>query len=88
MDLQARPLLKHAMENRNFDALVDPRLQKDYNSEEMAAMVACAAACVRNSEWRRPRMSQVDSSQISTADLLLLIESFYILRQKQVRLLL
>ncbi|GAB4837272.1 hypothetical protein Ancab_002174 [Ancistrocladus abbreviatus] len=55
----ARPLLMHAIEDRNFDTLADPRLQNSYNVNEMASMVACAAACVRLSAWRRPRMSQV-----------------------------
>ncbi|KAG6733724.1 hypothetical protein I3843_01G229100 [Carya illinoinensis] len=55
----ARPLLMHALEIGNFDAVVDPRLQNDYNSSEMAQMVACAAACVRHSARYRPRMSQI-----------------------------
>ncbi|XP_060208120.1 proline-rich receptor-like protein kinase PERK1 [Lycium barbarum] len=55
----ARPLLRRALEDGKFDALVDPCLGQNYNSEEMANMVACAAACVRHSSWRRPRMSQV-----------------------------
>ncbi|KAK9269123.1 hypothetical protein L1049_000892 [Liquidambar formosana] len=55
----ARPLLTRALEDGNFDTLVDPRLQKDYNHNEMARMLACAAACVRHSARRRPRMSQV-----------------------------
>lgn len=55
----ARPLLTRALEDGNFDTLVDPRLQKDYNHHEMARMVACAAACVRHSARRRPRMSQI-----------------------------
>ncbi|CAN4076557.1 unnamed protein product [Withania somnifera] len=55
----ARPLLRSAMEDGKYDALVDPCLGQNYNSEEMANMVACAAACVRHSSWRRPRMSQV-----------------------------
>lgn len=58
--LQARPLLTRALEERNFDALVDPRLKNDYEPNEMASMVACAAACVRHSARRRPRMSQVE----------------------------
>lgn len=56
---QARPLLTRALEEGNFDNLVDARLQKDYNPSEMSRMVACAAACVRHSARRRPRMSQV-----------------------------
>ncbi|KAF6176359.1 hypothetical protein GIB67_011148 [Kingdonia uniflora] len=55
----ARPLLTRALEDGNYDFLVDARMQKDYNPSEMACMVACAAACVRHSSRRRPRMSQV-----------------------------
>ncbi|KAM1017111.1 hypothetical protein ACFX13_047441 [Malus domestica] len=55
----ARPLLAQALETGNFDALVDVRLQNDYNTSEMACMLSCAAACVRHSARRRPRMSQV-----------------------------
>ncbi|OMO66721.1 hypothetical protein COLO4_30403 [Corchorus olitorius] len=55
----ARPLLAQALEHGNFDAFVDPRLQKDYDSSEMTRLVACAAACVRHSARHRPRMSQV-----------------------------
>ncbi|GFY96351.1 proline extensin-like receptor kinase 1 [Actinidia rufa] len=55
----ARPLLTRALEDGNFDTLVDPRLQRDYSNSEIARMVACAAACVRHSARRRPRMSQV-----------------------------
>ncbi|XVF24986.1 hypothetical protein REPUB_Repub13aG0174500 [Reevesia pubescens] len=55
----ARPLLSQALEHGNFDAFVDPRLQKDYDSSEMTRIIACAAACVRHSARHRPRMSQV-----------------------------
>ncbi|KAL7239987.1 hypothetical protein ACSBR2_005783 [Camellia fascicularis] len=55
----ARPLLTQALEDGNFDTLVDPQLQRDYKPNEMARMVACAAACVRHSAQCRPRMSQV-----------------------------
>ncbi|KAM3378780.1 proline-rich receptor-like protein kinase PERK1 isoform X1 [Capsicum galapagoense] len=55
----AWPLLMRVLDDGKFDTLVDPCLGKNYNSEEMANMVACAAACVRHSAWRRPRMSQV-----------------------------
>lgn len=68
----ARPLLTRAMDDGNFDSLVDPRLQKDYNQKEMSRMVACAAACVRHSAKRRPRMSQVVRAlegDVSLADL-------------------
>nr|XP_048323628.1 proline-rich receptor-like protein kinase PERK1 isoform X2 [Ziziphus jujuba var. spinosa]XP_048323629.1 proline-rich receptor-like protein kinase PERK1 isoform X2 [Ziziphus jujuba var. spinosa] len=55
----ARPLLVQARENDDFNALVDPRLQNDYDSSEMTRMAACAAACVRHSARLRPRMSQI-----------------------------
>ncbi|KAK9060768.1 hypothetical protein SSX86_021474 [Deinandra increscens subsp. villosa] len=55
----ARPLLTRAMDDGHFDSIVDSRLRKQYNHNEMARMVSCAAACVRHSARRRPRMSQV-----------------------------
>jgi hypothetical protein len=48
-----------ALEDGEYDDLVDPRLGKDFNPTEVARMIACAAACVRHSARRRPRMSQV-----------------------------
>ncbi|KAK6148847.1 hypothetical protein DH2020_016372 [Rehmannia glutinosa] len=55
----ARPLLTQALESNNFDSVADPKLQKDYNSIEMARMVACASVCVRHLARRRPRISQI-----------------------------
>ncbi|CAM8883816.1 unnamed protein product [Rhodiola kirilowii] len=55
----ARPRLTRAMEEENYDSLVDPRLEGHYSKMEMVRMVACAAACVRHSAKRRPRMSQI-----------------------------
>lgn len=57
--LQARPLLSQALENGNFNGLLDPRLESNYNPDEMIRMTACAATCVRHSARLRPRMSQV-----------------------------
>lgn len=57
-EYQARPLLKQALEDSNYDAVVDPKLQ-DYDSNEMNRMICCAAACVRHIARFRPRMSQV-----------------------------
>lgn len=57
--IQARPLLKQALEEGIYDALVDPKLQGDYDSSEMTRMISCAAACIRHSARLRPRMSQV-----------------------------
>jgi hypothetical protein len=62
--LQARPLMTKVIEGGNHDALVDPRLGNEYNNNEMEKMIACAAACVRHSARRRPRMSQVHNSII------------------------
>ncbi|XP_077233306.1 proline-rich receptor-like protein kinase PERK15 [Tasmannia lanceolata] len=55
----ARPVLTKALEDGNFSELVDPRLEDNYNPNEMAGMVACAAASVRHSAKRRPKMSQI-----------------------------
>ena len=59
MEFQGRPLLTQALKHGDFDALVDPRLQNDHESTELARMVACAAACVRYLARSRPRISQV-----------------------------
>nr|GMD49456.1 proline-rich receptor-like protein kinase PERK4 [Ipomoea batatas] len=55
----ARPLLAKAIEDGNYNQLADPRLEGKYNSQEMGRMVACAAASIRHSAKRRPKMSQV-----------------------------
>ncbi|XP_025888126.1 proline-rich receptor-like protein kinase PERK1 isoform X2 [Solanum lycopersicum] len=55
----AKPFLRSALDGGKLDALVDPCLGQNYNIEEMANMIACAAACVRHSSRKRPRMSQV-----------------------------
>lgn len=60
--MQARPLLATAIQDGNYDELVDKRLEGNYNSDEMARMVSCAAASVRHSARRRPRMSQVSQN--------------------------
>ncbi|KAH9608000.1 hypothetical protein KSS87_017628 [Heliosperma pusillum] len=56
----ARPLLARSLEENNFDSLADPRLQDNYNPNEMARMVASASACVRHSARRRPPMSKAN----------------------------
>lgn len=48
-----------ALEDGNYSELVDPRLENNFNPQEMARMVALAAASVRHSARRRPKMSQV-----------------------------
>jgi len=47
------------METRNFSEIVDPRLEKHFVESEMSRMVEAAAACVRHSAPKRPRMFQV-----------------------------
>ena len=58
MLIQARPLLNRALNDGNYDELVDSRLENAYSSVEMARLIACAAASVRHSARRRPKMSQ------------------------------
>lgn len=57
--LQARPLLLRAVETGDFGELVDPRLERQYADTEMFRMIETAAACVRHSAPKRPRMVQV-----------------------------
>ncbi|XP_076928197.1 proline-rich receptor-like protein kinase PERK9 isoform X2 [Bidens hawaiensis] len=55
----ARPLLSHALETEDFKLLVDPRLGMNYVPNEMFRMIEAAAACVRHSATKRPRMGQI-----------------------------
>ncbi|KAL2347323.1 hypothetical protein Fmac_001323 [Flemingia macrophylla] len=55
----ARPLLLRAVETGDFAALVDPRLEHQYSDSEMIKMIEAAAACVRHSAPKRPRMVQM-----------------------------
>ncbi|KAJ7958598.1 Receptor protein kinase [Quillaja saponaria] len=55
----ARPLLTKVLEDGDFNSLVDPRLQKNFKTKEMARMIACAAVCIRHSARLRPWMSQI-----------------------------
>ena len=56
---QARPLLGYALDNEEFEGLVDPRLEKNYVESEVFRLIEIAAACVRHSSAKRPRMGQV-----------------------------
>lgn len=58
--MQARPLLKRALDDQDFEELVDSRLNKDFIKIEMFRMIEAAAACVRHLASKRPRMSQVN----------------------------
>nr|TKS02202.1 hypothetical protein D5086_0000164610 [Populus alba] len=55
----ARPLTVSALETGNFIQLVDPLLESKYNHQEMQRMIACAAASIRHSARKRPKMSQI-----------------------------
>ncbi|PKH47855.1 hypothetical protein CRG98_050418 [Punica granatum] len=55
----ARPLLTRALDEGNYDGLVDACMEGNYNRQEMARMVACASASIRHSARKRPKMSQV-----------------------------
>ncbi|KAG0452115.1 hypothetical protein HPP92_025842 [Vanilla planifolia] len=65
----ARPLLVHALESGNLDELVDSRLEKNYLKNEMFRMVEAAAACIRHSAPKRPRMVQVMRALDSDGDM-------------------
>ncbi|CAN8291715.1 unnamed protein product [Cochlearia groenlandica] len=55
----ARPLLHKAIETGDISELVDKRLEKHYVEHEVFRMIETAAACVRHSGPKRPRMVQV-----------------------------
>ncbi|XP_021729815.1 proline-rich receptor-like protein kinase PERK4 [Chenopodium quinoa] len=55
----SRPLLTKALETGNYHEFVDPRLEENYDPNLMKRMVACAAASIRHSAKRRPKMSQI-----------------------------
>lgn len=52
-------MLTRAIEEKNYDDLIDPRLETNYDAYDMARLIACAAAAVRQTARSRPRMSQV-----------------------------
>ncbi|XP_022776104.1 proline-rich receptor-like protein kinase PERK12 [Durio zibethinus] len=55
----ARPLLIQALETGDFGELIDPRVEKRYVEREVLRMIEAAAACVRHSAAKRPRMALV-----------------------------
>uniref|UniRef100_A0A7N0ZSU5 non-specific serine/threonine protein kinase n=1 Tax=Kalanchoe fedtschenkoi TaxID=63787 RepID=A0A7N0ZSU5_KALFE len=55
----ARPILARALEDGNYYEIVDPRLGNNYDRQEMGRLIACAAASIRHSARRRPKMSQI-----------------------------
>jgi len=63
----ARPALSRALADGDYDGVADPRLRGNYDPVEMARMVASAAAAVRHSAKKRPKMSQVFRRQMLTS---------------------
>ncbi|KAK4763740.1 hypothetical protein SAY87_013178 [Trapa incisa] len=59
MKVKARPLLSHALDKEDFQGLADPGLENNFVKSEMYRMIEAAAACVRHSAAKRPRMGQV-----------------------------
>ncbi|WZZ09477.1 hypothetical protein YC2023_095398 [Brassica napus] len=55
----ARPLCSKAAQDGDYSQLADPRLETNYDQQEMARMASCAAAAIRHSARRRPKMSQI-----------------------------
>ncbi|KAK3126336.1 hypothetical protein QOZ80_7AG0555050 [Eleusine coracana subsp. coracana] len=55
----ARVALSRALADGNYDPLIDPRLDGDYDQTEAARVVACAAASIRHAGRQRPKMSQI-----------------------------
>ncbi|XP_057783083.1 putative proline-rich receptor-like protein kinase PERK6 isoform X2 [Salvia miltiorrhiza] len=56
----ARPILTNVVgEGGSYVELMDPRLEGRYEHGEALRMVTAAAACIRQSARRRPKMSQV-----------------------------
>lgn len=56
---QARPLLSHALDTEEFEGLADPRLERNYVDSELFRLIEVAAACIRHSSAKRPKMGQV-----------------------------
>lgn len=56
--------MNRAIDEGIYDELIDPRLENNLNSTEMARMIASAAACIRHSARKRPKMSQVQLKKL------------------------
>ncbi|KAL6526255.1 Proline-rich receptor-like protein kinase perk8 [Orobanche minor] len=55
----ARPLLTQALDKEEFGNIVDPKLENNFVASEMFRVIEAAAACIRHSASKRPKMSQV-----------------------------
>ncbi|KAL3631295.1 Proline-rich receptor-like protein kinase perk9 [Castilleja foliolosa] len=67
----ARPLLSHALQTQEFGEIADSRLEENYVDGEMFLLIEAAAACVRHSSAKRPKMGQVVRAfdNLATSDL-------------------
>ncbi|XP_054810363.1 proline-rich receptor-like protein kinase PERK12 [Prosopis cineraria] len=66
----ARPHLIHAVDTGDFSKLIDARLENHYVEKEVLRMIDAAAACVRHSALKRPRMLQVVRALDSGSELI------------------
>ncbi len=57
--MQARPVLNQINCEDYLDIIADPALNGVYDPKEMLRMAEAAAACIRHSASKRPRMGQV-----------------------------
>ena len=51
--------MSRALESGDYGELVDPRLDGNYDPQELAHMVSAAYSSIRHSARMRPKMSQV-----------------------------
>lgn len=52
-------MLVKAIEEDNYEELIDPTLESNYDVYDMKRLIACAAAAVRQTARSRPRMTHV-----------------------------
>lgn len=61
----ARPVMNRVLEDGRLQDLVDPNMD-EYDQTEMIRVIETAAACVRHSALKRPRMAQVSDIVLRT----------------------
>lgn len=64
----ARPVVDRILEDGHLEDIVDPNLNGNYDYDEMMRVIETAAACVRHSALKRPRMAQVVRALESDSD--------------------
>ncbi|KAL8151467.1 hypothetical protein V2J09_021275 [Rumex salicifolius] len=63
VDWVTRPQLGRMVDESVFKGIVDPRLERNFNPQEMTRLGACTAASIRHSAKRRPKMSLVRNTR-------------------------